>query len=335
MSRSFHPRSSSAQSGQTLAIIVVFMMSVLGMAALAIDAGTWYHDKRQLQNDADASALAAAGAIPLGASSAGSTATSEFNNNKMNGETMTFTMPAYDTIKVTTNYSAPTFFSKVFGKASANISATATARIRANGAAQHHVSPYVVTVASYANGTGTTLFSCDVSGNCGTVDLPTAANTTGGSCSGPVYSGISQNVAAEITDAQDVGQVLVGGCLSPKTGNAQPSANAVNALAGSMAQDLTSLGGNQYTVKTQAWDDSQGLPPRLIYVPIVQNFAQGTNATMTVLNFAWFYITGATGSGQGLHINGQYVSMSLPPSSVTVNWQPGVNGQVTSVVLTS
>src|ERR1043166_5864510 len=98
MSR-FHRPSPSAQSGQTLAVIVVFMMSVLGMAALAIDAGTWYHDRRQLQNDADASALAAAGAIPLGAASASSTATAEFNSNKMNGETMTFTMPAYDTIK--------------------------------------------------------------------------------------------------------------------------------------------------------------------------------------------------------------------------------------------
>jgi len=335
VSRSSHRRPSSAQSGQTLAIIVVFMMSILGMAALAIDAGTWYHDRRQLQNDADASALAAAGAVPLGAASASSTATAEFNKNKLSGETMTFSMPAYDTVKVTTNYSAPTFFSKVFGKASAGISATATARIRSNGVAQHHVSPYVVTVASYANGTGTTLFSCDASGNCGTVDLPTAANTTGGSCSGPVYSGISSNVAAEITDTQDVGQVVVGGCLSPKTGNAQPSANAVNALAGSMAQDLTNIGGNQYTINTQAWDDAQGLPPRLIYVPVVQNFAQGTNATMTVLSFAWFYITGATGNGQGLHINGVYVSLNLPASSQTVDWQPGVNGQVTSVLLTS
>lgn len=335
MSRSRDRRSPTDQHGQTLAIIVVFMMAVLGMAALAIDAGTWYHDRRQLQNDADASALAAAAAIPLGASSATSAATTEFNKNKMSGETVTVTMPAYDTVKVTTNYSAPTFFSKVFGKSSAAISATATARIRANGAAQHHVSPYVVTVASFANGTGTTLFSCDASGNCGTVDLPTPANTTGGSCSPPVYSGISSNVAAEITDTQDVGQVVVGGCLSPKTGNAQPSANAVNALAGSMAQDLTSLGGNQYSVNPQAWDDAQGLPPRLIYVPIVQNFAQGTNATMTVLSFAWFYITGATGSGQGLHINGQYVSLSLPASSQTVDWQPGVNGQVTSVLLTS
>jgi Flp pilus assembly protein TadG len=335
VSRSSHRRSSSAQNGQTLAIIVVFMMSVLGMAALAIDVGTWYHDRRQLQNDADATALAAAGSIPLGSASASSTATAEFNSNKMAGETMTFTMPAYDTVKVVTTYQAPTFFSKVFGKSSATITASATARIRANAVAQNHVSPYAVTVASYANGTGTTLFNCDASGNCGTADMPTPANTTGGSCSGPVYTGTSGNIQAEILDTQNVGQVVVGGCLSPKTGSAQPSGNAVNNLAGSAAQDLKSLGSGQYQLIPQAYDDAQGLPPRLIYVPIVQAFATGTNANMTIVQFAWFYITGATGSGQGLKINGFYLSMTMPASSQTVAWQSGVPGQITSVQLTS
>jgi hypothetical protein len=70
-------------------------------------------------------------------------------------------------------------------------------------------------------------------------------------------------------------------------------------------------------------------------VPIVQSFATGTNANMTILFFAWFYMTSATGSGQGLKINGQYVSMSLPASSTTVDWVPGRIGQVTSVILTA
>jgi hypothetical protein len=43
-------------------------------------------------------------------------------------------------------------------------------------------------------------------------------------------------------------------------------------------------------------------------VPIVQPFATRTNATVTVLAMVWFYITSATGSGQGLKINGQYLS---------------------------
>ena len=321
------------QRGQTLVVFVVFTMSLLGMAALAIDVGSWYQDKRHVQNDADAAALAGAAAIPLGTASAAATA--EFTNNKLSGETVNVTMPAYDTVKVQTSYVAPTFFSKLFGHSSATIQATATAQIRANAVAQHHVSPYVVTVASYNNGQGSTLFNCDASGNCGTVDLPTSDNTTGGSCSGNVYTGITGNVQGAITDTLDIGQVVVGGCLSPKTGNSQPSANAVNQLPGSLSQDLQSLGNGQYQLISQSWDDSQGLPPRLIYVPVVQSFSTGTNANMTVLQFAWFYITNATGSGQGLKINGKYVSMSLPASSQTIAWQQGVTGQITSVILTS
>jgi Flp pilus assembly protein TadG len=321
------------QRGQTLVVFVVFMMSLIGMAALAIDVGSWYQDKRHVQNDADAAALAGAAAIPLGTES--TAATAEFTKNKLSGETVTVTMPAYDTVRVQTSYVAPTFFSKLFGQSSATIQATATAQIRANAVAQHHVSPYVVTVASYNNGQGSTLFNCDASGQCGTVDLPTADNTTGGSCSGNVYAGITGNVQGAITDTLDIGQVVVGGCLSPKTGNSQPSANAVNQLPGSMGQDLQSLGNGQYQLISRSWDDSQSFPPRLIYVPIVQSFSTGTNATMTILQFAWFYITSATGSGQGLKINGQYVSMSLPASSQTIAWQSGVTGQITSVILTS
>jgi Flp pilus assembly protein TadG len=325
---------SATQSGQTLALIVVFMMSLLGVSALAIDVGSWYQAKRHLQADADAAALAAAASIPVGSTAASLAATANFAKNQLVGETMTFATPASDSVRVTTSYAAPTYLAKLFGKRSATITASATAQIQALGSASHHVSPYVVTETSYNNGQGTTLFNCDANGNCGTVDLPTAANTSGGSCSGTVYSGTSQNVIAAITDQIDIGEVDVRGCLSPKTGSAQPSGNAVNQLAGSIAQDLQSLGNGQYQVIHQSWDDAQGLPPRLIFVPIVAAFGQGTNANMTVEAFAWFYITSATGNGQTLAINGQYVSMSIPPSGKTIAWQPGKTGQITTIALT-
>jgi Flp pilus assembly protein TadG len=320
------------ERGQTLVLLTVFMFSLLGMAALAIDVGSWYQAKRHVQADADAAALAAAAYIPT--NTASTAATTNFNKNKLSRETITVTTPTTDSVKVTVSYPASTFFAKLFGKQSVMIKASATAQIQATGAVRHHVSPYVVTEASYNNGAGTTLFNCDANGNCGTVDLPTADNTSGGSCSGNVYTGISSNVQAAITDTIDIGQVNIGGCLSPKTGNAQPSANAVNNLPGSMSQDLRSLGNGQYEVIPQSWDDTQGLPPRLIFVPIVPAFATGTNANMTVSGFAWFYITGATGSGQGLRINGQYISLSGPPlGGSTVAWVSGRKGQVTSVGL--
>ncbi len=327
------PGGVALSAGQTLVVMVLFMLSVLGMAAFAIDVGIWYQDKRDLQNDADAAVLAAAASLPTG--TAADRAAASFAANRMPGESMVFSSPSPDSVRVTTSYPAPAFFAKVFGHDSVTIIATATAQMQAAGAVRHHVSPYVVTVASYDNGRGTTLFNCDASGQCGTIDLPTATNTSGGSCSGAVYTGTAGNVQAAILGTNDIGQITAGGCLSPKTGNAQPSANSVNTIPGDLVHDLSPLGNGQYEVIRQSWDDAQGLPPRLIFVPIVPAFASGTNATMTVQGFAWFYITGATGNGNGLRINGQYVSMNLPSlGGNPVAWVPGRVGQVTQVAIT-
>jgi Flp pilus assembly protein TadG len=323
------PRS---ESGQTISLVIGLLMPLLAMAALAIDGASWYEARRHLQNDADAAALA--GAAALRTNTGTTAALANFAQNKLPGETILVSVPSYDTVTATASYAAPAFFARLFGRNSTNITVAATAKIQGVGSARHHVSPYAVTVASYNNGQGTTLFNCDASSNCGTSDLPAANNTTGGSCAGDVIAGTSQNVQAAITDTLDVGEVDVGGCLSPKTGNAQPSGNAVNQLPGSMAQDLQSLGSGQYQVVPQSWDDAQGLPPRLIFVPIVDSFSTGTNANMTVVQFAWFYITGASGGGQSLKINGQYVSMSLTPTGKSVAWQPSQAGQITFVALT-
>jgi hypothetical protein len=122
----------------------------------------------------------------------------------------------------------------------------------------------------------------------------------------------------------------VGGCLSVKSGASQPSANIVNQIAPSnnqMNQDLQPLGNGQYQVIPQSWDDSNGLPPRLMYIPIVQTLPSGNGQT-TIVSFAWFYMTSATGGGSGLTINGQWVTLQLPPTGETTQYHPGVIGQV-------
>src|SRR5512142_1489260 len=78
----------SAQSGQTLVLITLFMLSLLGMCALAIDVGTWYQQKRAMQHAADAAALAGAATLPTGWSAATSAAAAELGNN-ISGATVT------------------------------------------------------------------------------------------------------------------------------------------------------------------------------------------------------------------------------------------------------
>jgi Flp pilus assembly protein TadG len=333
--RSSHHRSLS-ERGQSLVLITVFMMSLLGMAAMAIDAGSWYQDRRHLQDDADAAALAGAAYIPAGTAS--TSATTNFNKNKMTSETVVVTTPAADTVTVAVTYPAASYFAKLFGITSATITATATAKIQAAGAVAHHVSPYAVLRSNYNNGAGTSLFNCTGSGatsNCGTVDLPTAANTSGGSCVTPVYTGTSTNVSNALSDLIDIGTLNIGGCLSPKPGAAQGSATVADSLSGTFNQDMRSVGNGAYEVVHQSWDDAQGLPPRLIYVPIVDQFTQGTTGPWTITGFAWFYMTGSTGSGSNRTIGGQYVTLAGPPTGgTTTTWVPGQTGQVTSVSLT-
>ena len=55
---------SKRENGQAMVLTVLFLAGLLGMAALVLDVGSWFREKRQLQLTADASALAGAQALP-------------------------------------------------------------------------------------------------------------------------------------------------------------------------------------------------------------------------------------------------------------------------------
>jgi hypothetical protein len=321
------------EGGQTLPLICFFMVTLLGVSGMVLDLGNAYVQRRAVQNEADAAALAGADAIPNGGYTAAAQQMAAKNGKA--GDQVSVQFTGQDTITVTVSRTAPTFLLKVFGKASIPVSATAVARIEAVAAVHGHVSPYAVTVAAYANGTGTTLFKESQPGAYGTIDLPTTDNTSGGSCTGNTNKGTPSNIAPELSDQLPSGQLVIGGCLSVKSGASQPSGNVVNTIPPGnnlMGQDLLDLGGGQYQVIPQSWTDSNGLPPRLMYIPIVQNLPGG-NGNATIVSFAWFYMTNATGGGSGLTINGKWVTLQLPPTGETTAYVPGAIGQVLTTEL--
>jgi hypothetical protein len=283
---------------------------------------------------ADAAALAGAAAIPNGTYLTAAQAMAAKNDKPGDGVTVGFNTT--DTVTVTVARTSPTSFLHVFGIGSIPVSATASATIEGIGQVKGHVSPYAVTVQAYANGSGTTLFAENQPGAYGTIDLPTTDNISGGSCSGNTNLGTPSNIGAELSDQLPAGPLVIGGCLSVKSGASQPSAKVVNGMPpanDSMSQDLQSLGNGQYQVNPQPWDDSNGLPPRLMYIPIVQSLPGG-NGTATIVSFAWFYMTSSSSNGNKLTINGQWVSLQLPSTGQTTQYQPGVQGQVLAVELT-
>ena len=327
-------RRGHGEAGQTLPVICLFIVTLLGVAGLVIDFGDAYLQRQDTQNVADAAALAGAAAIPTATYMTVAQRMAAKNDNAGDGVAVSFNNT--DTVTVTVTRAAPTFFLRVFGVSSIPVSATAKATIAALAQVQGHVAPYAVTEQAYANGTGTTLFMENGPGAYGTVDLPATGNGSGGSCSGNTNLGTPPNVSSELGGQLPSGSLLIGGCLSVKSGASQPSANVVNGLApanDAMGQDLQSIGGGLYQVNPQSWDDASGLPPRLMTVPIVESLPGG-NGDATITGFAWFYVTSATNNGNKLTINGQWVNLQLPATGQTTTYQPGAQGQILAVELT-
>ena len=53
-----------SESGQAIVLMALSLVVIMGMAALVVDVGNWYHTKRRLQGTADAAALAGAQLLP-------------------------------------------------------------------------------------------------------------------------------------------------------------------------------------------------------------------------------------------------------------------------------
>jgi Flp pilus assembly protein TadG len=322
------------QAGQTLPLLCLFMVGLLGVAGAVVDLGNAYLRQQEVQRVADAAALAGAAAIPSG--NYQSAAQAMAAKSDLATDQVTVALNNSDTVAVTVKRTVTTSFLHVLGINSIAVSATAKATIEAIGQVQGHVAPYAVPQQTYANGTGTVLFNENAPGAYGTIDLPTTDNTTGGSCAGNTNKGTPTNIGQELSDQLPAGTLVLGGCLSVKSGASQPSGNVVNNIAPGndmMSKDLQSLGNGLYQIVPEPWDDANGLPPRLMYIPIVSSLPGG-NGNATIINFAWFYVTSATGGGNTLTINGQWVSVQLPSIGTTSAYQPGVQGQVLAVELT-
>lgn len=119
-----------SQSGQAAVLTVVAVTALIGMAALVLDVGSWFRAQRDTQAAADASALAAAQALPNSAGEASMLAADYLAKNGGGNSDVTFTsaFTANDTVKVHVSRPAPGFFAKIFGVDSVDVGATATAR---------------------------------------------------------------------------------------------------------------------------------------------------------------------------------------------------------------
>jgi Flp pilus assembly protein TadG len=122
---------SRSDRGQATVLTLVFLVVLLGMAALVLDIGSWYRADRSTQSTADAAALAGAQALPENPATARTLAAQFATKNGglgSGGVTISAKIVANDTISVSVKRPAPGFFSKIFGVKSVTVGSTATAR---------------------------------------------------------------------------------------------------------------------------------------------------------------------------------------------------------------
>jgi len=135
------------ERGQAFVLTVISLVVLLGMAALVLDVGAWFHQKRHLQATADAAALAGAQYLPNnpGGASAEALANAGKNGGGVAGADITITSSraANDTISVKAKKTNAGVFSRVLGVVNVNIGASAKARVGAPASALH-VAPMVV-----------------------------------------------------------------------------------------------------------------------------------------------------------------------------------------------
>ncbi|MDH7485241.1 MAG: pilus assembly protein TadG-related protein [Anaerolineae bacterium] len=118
------------QRGATLVWVMLAMVALIAMAALAVDGGYAYVQRRRMQNAADAAAIAGARLRALGGTTAevGAVVNQYATANGATG--VSWTYPTGQKIRVTASCSFPTFFAGIIGLWQMTASATGEASIQ-------------------------------------------------------------------------------------------------------------------------------------------------------------------------------------------------------------
>jgi Flp pilus assembly protein TadG len=329
------------ERGQTIVLLVVFMFVLLGFCALAIDVGLWYQDKRAVQANADAAALAGASVLPASWNTAQTTATSQFDKNKQTGDSATVTnttnLTSNDSVTVTVTRSAPSFFARLLGKSNITIQASAQATVKSitGLAPSNQVMPWAVMQNDYTLGGSYPIYTDNShNANNGAVSLPyqsgpncptpNGANPYENEINGTLTPcGITLNQTIDVKSGNNTGPTAQG--LNERITTWEPFGNIVELVPGSPTPT--------YTLKEP---DS----PQLVLIPVVQNLSGGTtwpngsSAQIKVVGFAWFVIESCGDpanptycrNSDGGEVNGRFVNIQDDdPFNDTGGWTPGSN----------
>jgi Mg-chelatase subunit ChlD len=121
------------EDGQMLVFTAMGMAVLILSAALAIDVSYLITARNQLRTAVDASALAGASGLPIDQNTAAARAIALSGSNAIMGNSLSLnrneiSFPNYKTISITASRTVPLFFSRIMGRNTATIVATATSQ---------------------------------------------------------------------------------------------------------------------------------------------------------------------------------------------------------------
>lgn len=115
------------EKGQVLVFVALALILLIGVAALAVDVGHFYAERRHMQNAADAAALAGAREICFGDPTQAETVAMDYATVRNRAEDAQVTVTGGLSVTVVTSETAETYFGGVIGIESVNVNAVASA----------------------------------------------------------------------------------------------------------------------------------------------------------------------------------------------------------------
>ena len=308
------------EHGQAMVLFALGLAGTLGLVGMSVDVGQIVYTRTQIQNAADAAALAGAQALPNG-QQAQETA---FSYVTKNGGTagastvqITQTYGANDTVRVTASKGVNYTFLRVLGLRGTTVSATAKVRA-ANYNGGSGLVPWGF-IASNNNNSTLLQNSCYLGQSGGVPQFKQNVSCTMKYGAGTSAGGDFGSIALDATGASTYRNAIANGSTKPykvgdlveaQTGNMQGPTNqgiddrfsrpAPAGCAGhARNQVLTTTDG--VTSIRPGCETS----PRIIIIPVVNQI--NNPAKSTILGFAFVYLTGSRTNGGHSQVTGEFV----------------------------
>jgi Flp pilus assembly protein TadG len=319
------------EDGVTLVLFALCMPVFMGIAALVVDVGHGFADKRDLQNAADAAALAASSYLP----STDPAVLTQAQNAAIdyaarNGATITVgdvtftsTSVTNDTVKITTHDAVPFSFAPALGITSGAVRAHSAAELGTTiggiGVMPWGVPPpnggfvfgqqYCLKLTS--QGTCST-------GTPSNFQIEDVDNT--GDSSGSYYSGLIVTGSHTVVHVGDVKNIITGNKAGPTeqglgcTGNSGRLAG--NNQTFSQVIQSTGSGGDDDHHGSTSYTVLDWHSPRLVLIPVIVTV---NSSQVRVTGFAVFFIDGC---GPKASVVGRFVD-TVDPSGIWGPFQAG------------